>query len=214
MEAVLVPAMGFFYSYERTKGSVESEPWELSYVCELTVEEFPSANGLQPVPLSPVERKRYLRLDPELADCPEVEVFRQELGPREGNSDECRARALYEALMSTKRFKKTKDPTQSIGYSTQAILGDTHLQGKIAEARDLHTRAQQLHEASGNRAYWAEESGNLGLLALQQNKLEEAEGYFQQGLRVCQELGDMQGISGHYQDWRQQRPSDTGGYFG
>lgn len=125
MEAVLVPAMGFFYNYERTKGSSESEPWELSYVCELTVEEFPSANGLQPVPLSPIERKRYLRLDPALADCPEIEAFRQELGPRGRCSDEWRARALYEALMHTKRFKKTKDPTQSIGYSTQAILSDT-----------------------------------------------------------------------------------------
>ena len=38
MEAVLVPAMGFFYNYELTKGSAESETWELSYVCELTVE--------------------------------------------------------------------------------------------------------------------------------------------------------------------------------
>ena len=40
---------------------------------------------------------------------------------------------------------------------------------------------------------------NLGLLALQQNKLEEAEAYSQQGLNVCRELGDMPGISGHYQ---------------
>ena len=125
MEAALVPAMGFFYNYGLTKGSAENEPWELSYVCELTVEEFPSANGFQPVPLSPVERKRYLRLDSALADCPEIEVFWQELGPRQGRSDECRARSIYEALMHTKRFKKTKDPTQSIGYSTQAILSNT-----------------------------------------------------------------------------------------
>ncbi len=125
MEAVLVPAMGFFYNYELTKGSAESETWELSYVCDLTVEEFPSANGFQPDPLSPIDRKRYLSLDPALVDCPEVEVFRQELGPRERRSDECRARDLYEALIHTKRFKKTKDPSQSIGYSTQAILGDT-----------------------------------------------------------------------------------------
>ena len=125
MEAVLLPAMGFFYGHEITKNSVESEPWELSYVCELTVEEFPPANGLQPIPLSPIERKQYLRIDPKLADCPEVEVFRQEIGHREGRSDECRARALYDALIHTKKFKKTKDPTQSIGYSTLAILGDT-----------------------------------------------------------------------------------------
>ena len=39
----------------------------------------------------------------------------------------------------------------------------------------------------------------MGLLALQQNKLEEAEAYFQQGLNVCEELGDLPGISGHYQ---------------
>jgi len=125
MEAVFVPAMGFFYNYERVKDSVESEPWELSYVCELTVEEFPSARGFQPVPLSPIERKRYLRLDPALAACPAVEVFRQELGPPKERSDESRARSIYEALMHTKRFKKTKDPIQSVEYSTQAILSDS-----------------------------------------------------------------------------------------
>ena len=47
----------------------------------------------------------------------------------------------------------------------------------IRTAQELHTCAQQLHEASGNRAYWAEECGNLGQLALRQNKQEEAEGF-------------------------------------
>ena len=42
-------------------------------------------------------------------------------------------------------------------------------------------------------------AGNLGQLARQVNKPEEAEAYFQQGLSVCQELGDLPGISGHYQ---------------
>ena len=79
----------------------------------------------------------------------------------------------------------------AVNYSNRGFVA--HLQGKIGEAQELHIRAQQLHEALGNRAYWAEECGNLGQLALQQNKPEEAEAYFQQGLNVCQELGDMPG---------------------
>ena len=85
----------------------------------------------------------------------------------------------------------------AVNYSNRGFVAQ--LQGKTGEAQDLHTRAQQLHKASGNRTYWAEECGNLGQLALQRNEPKEAEAYFQQGLNVCQELGDMQGISGHYQ---------------
>ena len=48
----------------------------------------------------------------------------------------------------------------AVNYSNRGFVA--HLQGKIEEAQALHTRAQQLHEVSGNRAYWAEECGNLG----------------------------------------------------
>ena len=85
----------------------------------------------------------------------------------------------------------------AVGYSNKGFVAQ--LMGNIAESHQLHLRALQLHAAADNRAYWAEECGNLGRLALQQNQLAEAECYFQQGLKVCQELGDMPGISGHYQ---------------
>ena len=67
----------------------------------------------------------------------------------------------------------------AINYSNRGFVA--HLQGKIGEAQELHTCAQKLHEALGNRAYWAEECGNLGQLAIQRNKPEEAEAYFPAG---------------------------------
>ena len=45
----------------------------------------------------------------------------------------------------------------AVNYSNRGFIAQ--LQGKIAEAQELHIRAQQLHTALGNRAYWASDAG-------------------------------------------------------
>lgn len=115
------PHLGFFYGYTFTLEG--PEPWEFSYTCELEVCEQALERTADPQGLKPGERRRCLELEPELLQQPEVVRFRQSLP--EGGDDLARARAIYEELARSKRFKKTKDWIHNLTYSTVAVLQDS-----------------------------------------------------------------------------------------
>ncbi len=115
------PQLGFFYGY--TFVPAGEGPWEFSYTCDLVVREQGRERLGNGEEISPGERRRYLELEPGLLQEPQVARFRQEHRPV--GSDMDRARAIYEALAGSKRFKKTKDRTHNLTYSTVAVLQDT-----------------------------------------------------------------------------------------
>lgn len=114
------PSLGFFYGYTF---SAEGEgPWEFGYTCELVVRE---QQGLEASgsALSAEERRRYLELEPGLLREPQIARFRSAC-PLGGTAEQ-RARCIYEYLAGNKRFKKTKDRTHNLTYSTVAVLQDS-----------------------------------------------------------------------------------------
>ena len=115
------PSLGFFYGQTFTIDEVD-EPRDFGYVCELRVREQ-SMDGGVVIP-SEKENHHYLELEPGLLERPEVVKFRQAMRGWEGENDEERARAIYQVLVHSKRFKKTKDRTQNQTYSTVAVLND------------------------------------------------------------------------------------------
>ena len=115
------PFLGFFYGYGFTAGDGD-DPVELVYTCELTVEEVASGRAAERDAPSARERQRYLGLEPGFLRTPEVAEFRRELAVDGDAPPELKARRIYEALARTKRFRKTKDPTQSMNYSAASVL--------------------------------------------------------------------------------------------
>jgi UDP:flavonoid glycosyltransferase YjiC (YdhE family) len=114
------PRLGFFYGYTFVP---EGEgPWDFSYSCELVAREQRLEQASCAGELSPGERRHYLELEPGLLQQPEVARFRQALRPEGGALE--RARAIYLALAGSKRFKKTRDRTHNLTYSTVAVLRD------------------------------------------------------------------------------------------
>ena len=91
----------------------------------VTSEELSSDDASGTTGLTDSERHKFLEQDSTIACLPEVVQFRQRLGLYPNATDEERARAIYDALVSEKRFKKTKDHTQNPKYSTAAVLRDT-----------------------------------------------------------------------------------------
>ena len=120
MEASFAPSMGFFYGCVLDMDPVD-RPWDCTYTCKLRVGEQPTDNGHERIELSARERQRCLKLEPGFLELPEVMQFRRQLD-RHGGGIEARARMIYNALVKTKRFKKTKDWTQSLTYSTASVL--------------------------------------------------------------------------------------------
>jgi len=123
MEDCFTPTLGFFYGYTFAADRGEG-PWNFTYLCELSVREQSVNPGRDQAELPDRERQRYLELEPGLLNKPEVVKFRQEQNLRDESDDEERARAIYQALVQSKRFKKTKDPTRNLTYSTVAVLND------------------------------------------------------------------------------------------
>ncbi|MCC7263835.1 MAG: hypothetical protein IT369_15080 [Candidatus Latescibacteria bacterium] len=115
------PQLGFFYGY--TFVPEGPGPWEFRYTCELVVREqrWERLNGTDGLPAG--ERRRYLELEPGLLREPRIAQFRQEYRP--AGTDLQRARGIYDFLAPNKRFKKTKDRTHNLTYSTVAVLQDT-----------------------------------------------------------------------------------------
>jgi hypothetical protein len=116
------PHLGFFYGY--TFVPEGAGPWEFGYTCELSVREQRLERAPGAWTLEPGERRCCLELEPGLLQQPEIASFRRTLPPPVGGSL-ARARAIYDALAGSKRFKKTRDRTHNLTYSTVAVLQDT-----------------------------------------------------------------------------------------
>ena len=115
------PHLGFFYGY--TLIPEGAGPWEVSYTCELAVREQRLEHLVGIQELGPGERRRYLELEPGLLQQPEIVRFRHSLPA--GGGDLARARGIYDQLVGSKRFKKTKDRTHNLTYSAVAVLQDS-----------------------------------------------------------------------------------------
>jgi transglutaminase-like putative cysteine protease len=121
MEGNFASTLGYFYGYNFAAAAMD-RPWDFGYCCELSVREQGEEEGGKRSPLTETERRRYLELEPGLLEQPEVVRFRGKLRETGAADDEGRARAIYEALAGHKRFKKTKDRSQNLTYSTVAVL--------------------------------------------------------------------------------------------
>lgn len=119
MAANLAPNAGFVYGYETELGS---EPVDFSYTCQYTVRELSPDHPLGPAQLSAAEAQKYLALDPRITQLPEVIQFCRNLNlsPDAGAMD--KARAVYDALMSSRCFRKTRDSSHHPVYCTAAVL--------------------------------------------------------------------------------------------
>lgn len=123
LEEHFSPSLGFFYGCSFIPQG--EGPWDFSYTCELQVREQPPGSAVLCQGLSASERQQYLELEPELLAQPEVVEFRRCLPLPEKAGDQERARAIYQALVRSKRFKKTKDRAQNLTYCTVAVLQDS-----------------------------------------------------------------------------------------
>ena len=120
----LSPTSGFVYGH--MVSMVEPDgPLEFSYTAEVSVREHTVAQPLAPARLSAEQQRRYLELDPRIPQLPEVIQFRQGLDVPEEAGDEEKARAIYDALSQSRRFRKTRDRTQNPMYSTSAVVSQS-----------------------------------------------------------------------------------------
>ncbi|MFH1568848.1 MAG: transglutaminase domain-containing protein, partial [Gemmatimonadota bacterium] len=118
----LVPAAGFFYGYVCTATSEGGAP-AFEYTCEYTSRELARERLPGPAELPASEARRYLELDPAILRLPEFIQFRRSLDLPARATALHTARAIYDALCRTKRFRKTKDPTHNPLYCVAAVLG-------------------------------------------------------------------------------------------
>ena len=118
MASSFVPQLGFMYGFESEVHS-DSRPLEFSYSCELSVREQGMGEGERE--LTEAERHNHLEVDPEIARLPEVIQFRQRLAPAD-DSPAAMARAIYDELARSRRFRKTKDRSHNMLYCTASIL--------------------------------------------------------------------------------------------
>ncbi len=119
-----LPDMGFVYGAVITVTDGEA-PIEVGYTCSLTVH----AQSMDELPdrapsLSDEVRARCLELDERILRLPEAIAFREQLDRTALADDEATARAIYHQLATSKRFKKTRDPSSTPRYSTSAVLRD------------------------------------------------------------------------------------------
>jgi UDP:flavonoid glycosyltransferase YjiC (YdhE family) len=122
MRGVLASSMGFFYGYE-VEVAGELPELELSYRCELSVRALAREVELGPMELEEEEYAEYTQIEDKLLLRPEVILARYQWSHIDGVED--KARAIYESIACQKRFKKTRDRSQSLTYSTLAVLSDT-----------------------------------------------------------------------------------------
>ena len=119
MGATFVPQLGFMYGFECDVPS-GSRPLEFHYACQLSVrEQNDRGDGSE---LTGGARRGYLEVQPEVARLPEVIQFRRSLAGAD-HSSAVRARAIYDALIDNRRFRKTKDKSHSMLYCTASVLG-------------------------------------------------------------------------------------------
>ncbi len=122
LRTCFAPQAGFFYGYPVRWEEAASASMEFSYTCELTVQGRMGPTG--PTRLSDREYRRYSEIDPKLAQEAVVKNFFAELD-LDGVEDPLeKARRIYTQLATTKRFKKTKEPSQDLASSIQMVLND------------------------------------------------------------------------------------------
>ncbi len=113
--------LGFIYGAIVTV-SDPSRPLTIGYEAEVNVRALGGESESSSIELSSRERENRCQVDPSILSLPEVSRFRDELGLDIALSDEEKARAIYWALASSRRFNKTHDRTQSPKYCTSLIL--------------------------------------------------------------------------------------------
>lgn len=122
LRTCFAPQAGFFYGYPVQVEEAAPVPVEFSYTCELTVQG--RMGPAAPARLSDCEYRRYSEIDPKLAQEAVVKNFFAELD-LDGVEDPLeKARRIYAQLAKTKRFKKTKEPSQDLASSIHVVLND------------------------------------------------------------------------------------------
>ncbi len=122
LRTCFAPQAGFFYGYPVQVEEPAPASVEFSYTCELTVQGRSGPTG--PARLSDREYRRYREIDPKLAQEAVVQNFFAELD-LDGEEDPVeKARRIYAQLAETKRFKKTKEPSQDLASSIHMVLND------------------------------------------------------------------------------------------
>ena len=122
LRTCFAPQAGFFYGYPVQAEESAPASVDFSYTCELTVQSRmgPTASA----PLSDREYRRYSEIDSKLAQEAVVKNFFAELD-LDGVEDPLeKARRIYAQLAETKRFKKTKEPSQDLASSLRVVLND------------------------------------------------------------------------------------------
>ena len=122
LRTCFAPQAGFFYGYPIQAEDNAPASIDFSYTCELTVQGRMEPTA--PASLSACESRRYSEIDPELAQEAVVQNFFAELD-LDGIEDPLeKARRIYAQLAETKRFKKTKEPSQDLASSIHVVLND------------------------------------------------------------------------------------------
>ena len=122
LRTCFAPQAGFFYGYPVQAEKSAPASVDFSYTCELTVlsRMGPTASAS----LSDREYRRYSEIDSKLAQEAVVKNFFAELD-LDGVKDPLeKARRIYAQLAETKRFKKTKEPSQNLASSIHMVLND------------------------------------------------------------------------------------------
>ena len=121
-ELALLHRSVFFYGYPVQVEESAPASIDFSYTCELTVQGRMEPTA--PARLSACESRRYSEIDPELAQEVVVKNFFAELDLDEVEDPLEKARRIYAQLVETKRFKKTKEPSQDLASSIHVVLND------------------------------------------------------------------------------------------
>ena len=122
LRTCFAPQAGFFYGYPVQVDQPAPAGLDFSYTCELTVQGRmgPTASA----PLSACDYRRYREIDPKLAHEAVVQNFFAELD-LDGVEDPLeKAHRIYVQLAETKRFKKTKEPSQDLASCIHVVLND------------------------------------------------------------------------------------------
>ena len=122
LRTCFAPQAGFFYGYPVRREETAPASVDFSYTCELTVQGRIGPTG--PARLSDREYRRYSEIDPELAQEAVVKNFFAELDLDVVEDPLEKARRIYVQLAETKRFKKTKEPSQDLASSIHVVLND------------------------------------------------------------------------------------------
>ena len=122
LRTCFAPQAGFFYGYPIRAEESAPALIDFSYTCELTVQGRMGPTA--PVPLSACEYRRYSEIDPELAQEAVVKNFFAELDLGGVDDPLEKAHRIYVQLAKTKRFKKTKEPSQDLASCIHVVLND------------------------------------------------------------------------------------------